>query len=96
MKPELRAPKPPPVTAVTVSTAGSERTMFTICVILSCIDWKDAVWSARMKPTRRPVSCCGKNPFGITMYRKTLSATAVASTPTISSGWRSAQPRLRA
>ena len=65
MKPELRAPKPPPVTAVTLLTAGSPRTIATICAILSCIDWNDAVWSARMKPTSRPVSCCGKKPFGL-------------------------------
>ena len=69
MKPELRAPKPPPVTAVTVSTAGSARTMRTITAIFSCIDWNEVVWSARMKPTRRPVSCCGKKPLGVAIYR---------------------------
>ena len=67
MKPELRAPKPPPVTAVTVSTAESARTVRTIWSIFSCIAWKEVVWSARMKPISRPVSCCGKKPFGITM-----------------------------
>ncbi len=67
MKPELRAPKAPPVTAVTDSTAGSSRTRRTICAIFSSIAWNEEVWSPRMKPTRRPVSCCGKKPFGISM-----------------------------
>ena len=37
MNPELRAPNPPPVTAVTVSTDASARTICTICDIFSCI-----------------------------------------------------------
>ena len=65
--PELR--EPPPVTAVRVSTAGSERTISTSRVIFCCIAWNELDWSARIQPIRRPVSCCGKKPFGISMYR---------------------------
>ena len=65
--PELR--EPPPVTAVTVSTAGSARTISTSRLIFCCIAWNELDWSARIQPIRRPVSCCGKKPFGISMYR---------------------------
>ena len=65
--PELR--EPPPVTAVSVSTAGSERTISTRRVIFCCIAWNELDWSPRIQPIRRPVSCCGKKPFGISMYR---------------------------
>ena len=65
--PELR--DPPPVTAVTSSTAGSARTISTSRPIFCCIDWNELDWSPRIPPISRPVSCCGKKPFGISMYR---------------------------
>ena len=30
-----------------------------------CIAWNDVLWSACMPPISRPVSCCGKKPFGM-------------------------------
>ena len=36
--------------------------------------WNDELWSARMEPKIRPVSCCGKNPLGMLRYKVTLSA----------------------
>ena len=29
------------------------------------IAWNEMLWSARMPPMMRPVSCCGKKPLGI-------------------------------
>ncbi len=64
--PLLRCPKPPlPVKAVTVSTAGSCITMATKSCSFFFMAWKEICWSARMKPMMRPVSCCGKKPFGM-------------------------------
>ena len=31
---------------------------------LPCIAWNDMLWSPMKLPFSRPVSCCGKNPFG--------------------------------
>ena len=58
---------PPPVNAVTFSTAGSAMTMAMKLSSFSFIAWNEIDWSARMKPIMRPVSCCGKNPFGTTV-----------------------------
>ena len=60
---ELRCP--PPVNAVTLSTAGSASTMPARRFSFSFIAWKEIDWSARTEPMRRPVSCCGKKPFGM-------------------------------
>ena len=63
MKPELVCP--PPVNPATLSMAGSERTISTNCRNFRRIAWKEMLWSARMPPISRPVSCCGKKPLGI-------------------------------
>ncbi len=67
MKPELRCA--PPVKPTTFSTAGSAPTMRMNSVSFSRIAWNEMLWSAWMPPMRRPVSCCGKKPFGIVTYR---------------------------
>ena len=65
IEPEFREPNPPPpVNPMTVSTAGSARTMSMKVASFCCIAWKEMLWSARMKPISRPVSCCGKKPLG--------------------------------
>ena len=40
-------------------------TMSAIWVSFSCIAWNEMLWSACMPPINRPVSCCGKKPFGM-------------------------------
>ena len=34
-------------------------------VSFCCISWNEMLWSAWMPPIIRPVSCCGKKPFGM-------------------------------
>lgn len=58
---------PPPVKPTTVSTDGSRLMIPTNCASFCCISWNDTLWSAWIEPTSRPVSCCGKKPFGITL-----------------------------
>ena len=65
----LPPPPPPPVKPITVSTAGSFPTMSTTFVSFSRMDWNETSCAARIPPVRRPVSCCGKNPFGTIVYR---------------------------
>ena len=40
---------------------------------LPCIAWNEMLWSAWMPPIIRPVSCCGKKPFGTITYSTTFS-----------------------
>jgi len=56
---------PPPVKPATLSIAGSDRTISTNWRNFRRIAWKEMLWSARMPPMMRPVSCCGKKPLGI-------------------------------
>ncbi len=58
-------PPAPPVNATTLSMAGSFISVFTNCVSFPSIAWNEMLWSATIEPVSRPVSCCGKNPFGI-------------------------------
>ena len=39
------------------------------CTSFFDIDWNEIAWSAWMPPFIRPVSCCGKKPFGMMMKR---------------------------
>jgi hypothetical protein len=57
--------EPPPVNPTTVSTAGSACTSFTNSRSFFSMAWKEIDWSAWMPPVRRPVSCCGKKPLGM-------------------------------
>ena len=71
-KPLLVCPppcEPPPVKPTTVSTAGSVCTSCMNWRSFFSIDWKEIDWSAWMPPISRPVSCCGKNPLGMTQKR---------------------------
>ena len=86
-------PPPPPVKPSTAATFSSLAIVLTTSASLSDIDWKEMSWDAWMPPARRPVSCCGKKPFGTTMKSFTLSATVPSVTSSIRNGWRSTQPR---
>ena len=86
----------PPVKPVTLTTAGSDWTILMKLSSLVRISWNDVAWSARMKPIRRPVSCCGKKPLGTITYRYTFSATVSSSTIQTIGPWRSATPSVRA
>ena len=57
----------PPVNPTMFSIAGSDCTILTNWRNLRRIAWNEMLWSARMKPMMRPVSCCGKKPFGMMM-----------------------------
>jgi ribosomal 50S subunit-recycling heat shock protein len=47
-------------------TPGSACTIAVICLSFDFISWKEESASPRTPPQICPVSCCGKNPFGIT------------------------------
>ena len=55
----------PPVKPATLSIAGSARMISMNWRNFRRIAWNEMLWSARMPPTMRPVSCCGKKPLGI-------------------------------
>lgn len=93
MKPEFVCA--PPVKPATFATFGFARMMRIISVNLSFIAWNDVVWSAWMPPIMRPVSCCGKKPFGTTMYSAMFSAIVATSVIRIVNGWRSAHDSVR-
>jgi hypothetical protein len=57
-------PPPPPGESTTVSTAGILLRDRGQLWIFCCIAWNEMSWSAMMLPFKRPVSCCGKKPFG--------------------------------
>ena len=67
MRAVLVPPPFDPVNAITWSTAGSFLMIPTNSIRWSRIAWKEVSWSAWMEPFMRPVSCCGKKPFGTTM-----------------------------
>jgi hypothetical protein len=56
---------PPPTKPLALSTAGSRITVSTNLASFFCIAWNDVSWSAWIAPVSLPVSCWGKNPFGI-------------------------------
>ena len=65
MRAGLREP-PPPVKPSTVATAGiGAHDVDELLRASAASPGTRCVWSARMLPIRRPVSCCGKKPFGI-------------------------------
>ena len=47
-----------------LETPGSPCTAFTKKRSFFCIAWNEMSWSAWIEPLIRPVSCCGKKPFG--------------------------------
>ena len=57
-------PLEPPVNPMTLPTAGSSVMTPTTACSLCCIAWNDVSCAAWMAPVSRPLSCCGKNPFG--------------------------------
>ncbi len=81
----------PPVKPVTFSTSGSSRTIFMKSSSLPRIAWNEMLWSAWIKPIRRPVSCSGKKVFGMLIYSQTLSATVARNTASTQREWPSTQ-----
>ncbi len=64
-------------------------------MIFCRIAWNEMFWSAWKKPCKRPVSCCGKKPFGIVMNKCRLNAIVTASSNSINGPWRKAQAKER-
>ena len=93
-KPELVCR--PPVKPTTLATAGSCWMMSTNCRSFWLIAWNEMLWSPTIPPISRPVSCCGKKPFGIMTNRATLSAIVPAQDTSTSRAWRSAQSSVLA
>ena len=50
------------------------------------------LWSACSEPTRRPVSCCGKKPFGTMIEQRDVQADRGEEDHQHEPLWRSAQP----
>src|ERR1035437_782590 len=73
MEPLLVAP-PPPVNAITFSTAGSFLITAPICRMESSIAAKDESGGPRTEPEIDPVSTVGKKPLDILWINTTLSA----------------------
>ena len=86
---------PPPVNPSTLSIAGSRRTTSMNCVSFCFMASKEMLWSPCTKPTMRPMSCSGKNAFGITMYRKKLRQTVSSSSIIMNRPCASAQCSVR-
>ena len=57
----------PPAKPTLVATAGSLITMFMNWVIFPFMAEKEMSCAACTDPLIRPVSCCGKKPFGTSM-----------------------------
>ena len=60
---------PTPTKPATPATSGSLRITSVTARCRSSKAWNDTSCAASVTPTIRPVSCCGRNPFGITTYR---------------------------
>src|SRR5439155_11032 len=84
-------PPPPPVKAVAVATAGSVRTISTKRTIFSRMAWNDTSCAATRTPAIRPLSCCGKNPLGITTKSQTFTANVMTAISITMAGCRSVQ-----
>ena len=84
-------PPPPPVKAVAVATAGSVRTISTKRTIFSRMAWNDTSCAATRTPAIRPLSCCGKNPLGITTKSQTFTANVMTAISITIAGCRSVQ-----
>ena len=85
-----------PTVEATVATAGSRSTTSTTSRCRSSIAWNDTSGEASVEPTRMPVSCSGRNPFGSTVYSRTVSTTVASVTSSMNTRCPSAQPRVRA
>jgi hypothetical protein len=69
MRPELSAWPLPPSDMPTVATAGSAWTMAPTFSCSACIAENEMSCDASVTPIMKPVSCCGKKPFGIATNR---------------------------
>ena len=59
------------------------------------IAWNEMLWSAWMPPIMRPVSCCGKKPFGMIMNSQTFSTIVAKQKQHDEPLWRSAHASVR-
>ena len=76
------------------TTAGSFRTIVTICCSFCCIAWNDVLWSACMLPTRRPVSSSGKRPLGTSIYSQIFNPIVTTHISMIKTPWRNDQSNV--
>ena len=63
----VELPAPAPMNEPSVATPGSASTMRAICCCNFSIAENEMSCDASVAPMIKPVSCCGKNPFGTTM-----------------------------
>ncbi len=89
--PVLAVLRPPPVNAITFSTAGSSLTTLARRATRPAIACDEVDWSARIEPVSRPVSCCGKKPLGTRPYRFMVTAMVASVTASMIQWWSSAQ-----
>ncbi len=62
-----------------MATPGSACTIAASWATFWRMDWNEMSWEATTPPARRPLSCWGKKPFGITTKRYTVSAQVSAA-----------------
>jgi len=93
MEQNIRPVLPEPTKPVTFSRLGSLWTMAMYSRRILSIPWKEMSWEATMEPVIRPVSCWGKKPFGMKMYKATVAATVAKKTMSVAKGWRRTRVR---
>ncbi len=78
------------------ATSGSCRTMSAICSMRPVIALNDESCDDSTKPNTKPVSCCGKKPFGIQTNIRTVSASVAKNTASVARECRNTKssPRL--
>ena len=69
MRPEFSAVPPPPMNIAIESTAGSACTIWLSSSWRRFISANEMSWGISETAVRKPLSCCGKKPFGIRMKR---------------------------
>ena len=60
---------PAPIAIAIVATAGSLATMAPSASCLRIMSANEMSWAASEVPVMKPVSCCGKKPFGMITNR---------------------------
>ncbi len=72
-----------PIKEDTACTSGSSSTRRAAARWRSAMAGKEIDWGAWVIAWIRPVSCCGKNPFGITRYSSTVKAKVASATSNV-------------
>ena len=92
----MAVPPPEPMKEAVLATSGSLRTAASTLCWSRDIAPKETSGDASVNPNTRPVSSCGKVPFGIVRYMWIVRPMVSAMTTSASHGWRSTPLRLRA